>query len=155
MQKSKNISAWAGKTARTILNLLFLTILVKHGTYVKWPCIVSSFAFFGRPVINNVHLTCKRKCNSSFEKPHHEREKNMRQWNSTSSCVVEGKKRRKFLFWWELHLFKTAPRSPSTLVIGYTKISQIPPQLPSLHPFSQFTQWSFAFSEFLHTCVTF
>jgi len=55
-----------------------------------------------------------------------------RQWHSTSSHVVEGKKAGNF--WLELHLFKTAPRSPSTSVIGYTKISQIPPQpLLSIH----------------------
>lgn len=49
------------------------------------------------------------------------------------------------------HLFKTAP---STLVIGYSKISQIPPQTPSLHPFSQFTQQSVAFIQSLHIYVT-
>jgi len=64
LQKSKNISFWAGKTTRIILNLLFPMILLMHGTYVKWPSTISSFAFFGRPVINNVHLTCKRKCTS-------------------------------------------------------------------------------------------
>lgn len=118
---------------------------------MKWPSMASCFAFFGRPVINNVHLTCKRKTTKNPILKNGISEERI--CSITAFMFQKGKKKRGRIFQWELYLFKIAKHLLHWLKAQQFHKVLLPPPLTLIsRHFSQFTQWRFICSEFFQLC---